>query len=103
MAADTSMRPCPFCKATEQSRSRFDYTVLMDDFSVIGTLESEKKDGDMFCIKCKCGCRLEKHVDELVDLTQDRLGYDVEIKDEDIWNTLISIWNGSGLDGNEKR
>lgn len=98
MAADMSMRPCPFCKATEQSRSRFDYTGLMDDFSVIGTLKSEKNDGDMFCIECMCGCRLEKHVDELFDATQNRLGYDTEITDADLWDTLIEQWNGYRYD-----
>lgn len=93
MATDIGMRPCPFCKGSDLTKYRFDYTVLMDESSVIGTMVSEKTNGDMFCIECKCGSRLEKHVDELFDLTQDRLGYDVEIKDEDIWNTLISIWN----------
>lgn len=86
------LKPCPFCKSdTGLETYRYDVCGFLQVRE--RHIEEIKPYGDTFRIKCICGCRFDKHVDDLYTQLEDKYGYD-EFEDDDLWDMMISLWNG---------
>ena len=90
----TDLKPCPLCGFPHLERYRLNVSGFLDREGIV---ETRSGIGDYFRIECRCGCRFDKHQDELFDKAEEIYTcdgkYDVEITDRDLWNILIAEWN----------
>lgn len=86
----TELKPCPFCGKSELKSYRYNIGGVLDRTDI---LETVSHNGDMFRIECDCGCRFDKHQDDLFTRLEIAYGYDIDVTDDDLWNRLIADWN----------
>ena len=90
----TELKPCPFCGSQNLTKYRFNIGgFLYKD----GCTETICENGDTFRIECDCGCKFDKHQDDLYTRLEMAYGYDIEVTDDDLWNRLIADWNRRGV------
>lgn len=85
------LKPCPFCNSQNLAKYRFNIGGFLDKD---GCIETICENGDTFRIECDCGCKFDKHQDDLYTRLERAYGYDIEFTDDDLWNRLIADWNG---------
>ena len=74
----TELRPCPFCGSQNLTKYRFNIGgFLYKD----GCTETICDNGDTFRIECDCGCRFDKHQDDLYTRLEMAYGDDIEVTD----------------------
>lgn len=73
---------CPFCGRDDMDGYRFSYSEGCGSPS-----------GDIFRIDCRCGCRLDKHIDELVNRFVKENGMDIDCSEADLWDMMAEEWN----------
>lgn len=85
---------CPFCGSNNLERYRLNVAGFLDREGIV---ETRSGIGDYFRIECRCGCRFDKHLDELFDKAMEIYTcdgkYDTEITDEDLWVIMAAEWN----------
>lgn len=88
------LKSCPLCGGDDLERYRLNVAGFLDREGIV---ETRSEIGDYFRIECRCGCRFDKHQDELFDKAEEIYTcegkYDAEITDADLWNVMIAEWN----------
>ena len=84
------LKPCPFCGSQDLTKYRFDIGGFLDKD---GCTETICENGDTFRIECDCGCRFDKHQDDLYTRLELAYGDYIDVTNDDLWNRLIADWN----------
>lgn len=82
--------PCPFCHSEDLQEYRYDVVGLVSGTECKNIIQPSPE-GDTYRIECRCGCKLDKHADELYDRYESIFGG--TIVPDDLWDMMYLEWN----------